>query len=114
MIFGCSQKQPIVSKSTTVIFKTPTMKFYDKGFVIHYDHYTHLQILNLGKVVLDLEIYKDKICEGTLRCISADEFNKKYLNKDYKKDFMYNLFKKDRVHFKDKKNGILIKIKKDR
>ena len=110
---GCSQKQPKLVQSATIIFKTPVMKFYDKGFITHYDEYIHLQVLNLGKVVLDLEIYNNKICEGTFQCINSSEFNLKYLNKDYKENFMYNLFKKDTVYFKDKKNNILIKIKKD-
>ncbi len=114
LLAGCSQKQPILSQSVTIIFKTPIMKFYDKGFVTHYDDYIHLQILNIGKVVLDLKIYEDEICQGTLQCISGKEFNAKYLNKDYKDNFMMNLFKKDKVYFKDKKNNILIKIKKDK
>ena len=103
----------MLSQSATIIFKTPLMKFYDKGFVTQYDDYIHLQVLSLGKVVLDLEIYKDKICEGTLQCMDANEFNLKYLSKDYKENFMFNLFKKDKVYFKDKKNNILIKVKKD-
>ncbi len=113
VLTGCSIKQPTLSQSAIIIFKTPVMKFYDKGFVTHYDKYIHLQVLNVGKVVLDLEIYKNKICEGTFQCMSAKEFNIKYLNKDYNKDFMFNLFKKDKVYFKDKKNNILIKVKKD-
>ncbi len=113
LFIGCSSKQPQLLQSATIIFKTPLMKFYDKGFVIHYDDYIHLQVLNLGKVVLDLEIYEDKICEGTLQCMDADEFNIKYLSKNYNDNFMYKLFKKDRVYFKDKQNNILIKVKKD-
>lgn len=89
------------------------MKFYDKGFIVHYDDYIHLQIFNLGNIVLDLKIYKNKICQGTLRCMNSKKFNEKYLNKNYADDFMYKLFKKDKVYFKDKENNILIKIKKD-
>ncbi len=114
LFVGCSQKQPTLVQSATIIFKTPVMKFYDKGFVTHYDDYIHLQILNLGRVVLDLEIYEDEICQGTLQCLSGKDFNSKYLNKDYKDNFMMNLFKKDKVYFKDKENDILIKIKKDK
>ena len=110
---GCSQKQPKLVQSATIIFKTPVMKFYDKGFVTHYDDYIHLQILNLGKVVLDLEIYEDEICQGSLQCLSGKDFNAKYLNKNYKDNFMMNLFKKDKVHFKDKENNIIIKVRKD-
>jgi hypothetical protein len=89
------------------------MKFYDKGFLTHYDDYIHLQIFNLGNVVLDLKIYEDQICRSTLECMSNKKFNERYLNKNYTDNFMYKLFKQNKVYFKDKKNNILIKIIKD-
>jgi hypothetical protein len=114
LLGGCRYKQPIINQSATIVFKTPIIKLYDKGFITHYDNYIHLQVLNIGKVILNLEIYEDKICEGILQCISAKEFNTKYLHRSYANNFMYNLFKKDKVYFKDKQNNILIKIKKDK
>jgi hypothetical protein len=112
-IVSCSQKQPILATSATIIFKTPNMKFYDKGFITHYDDYTHLQVLNLGNVVLDLEIYKNKICKGILQCLGGKDFNNQYLSSKYDDNFMFELFKKKNIYFKDKQNNILIKIKKD-
>jgi len=111
---GCSFKSQPISKSATIIFKTPTMKFYDKGFVNRYDNYTHLQVFNVGSVVLDLKIYKDEVCRGTFECMDSREFNSKYLNSSYSDDFLYNLFLQKKINYKDKKNKILIKIKKDR
>ena len=70
-----------------------------------------MQLLNTGTVVLNLEIYKNKVCQGTLECISSEEFNKKYLVNTYNDQFLYNLFKKDKVYFNDKENKILIKVK---
>ena len=87
------------------------MKFYDKGFITKYDDYIHLQIFNVGQLVLNLKIYKDEICKGTLQCISSKEFNKKYFNSLYKDDFLYNLFSKNKIYHKDKINNILIKVK---
>ena len=113
MIIGCSTKQPNISQSATIIFKTPTMKFYDKGFVNIYDDYVHLQVFNIGKIVLDLKIYEDKICRAIFECMDNKEFNNTYLSSSYDNNFMYKLFKKDKVYFKDKENKILIKIMKD-
>jgi hypothetical protein len=113
LFIGCSTKQPIISQSAMVIFKTPVMKFYDKGFVTQYNNYTHLQIFNLGSVILDLKIYPDKICTSTLFCMPSEEFNTKYLNYKYKDDFMFKLFRKNKIYFKDKKNNILIKVIKN-
>ena len=108
---GCVTKKPIESKSATILLKTPNMKFYDKGFITNYGRYIHLQIFNVGQVVLDLEIYKDEICQGTLQCISSKKFNSKYLDTSYSDDFLYTLFSKKKVSYKDKEYKILIKVK---
>ena len=113
LFLGCVVKQPKVSQSATVIFKTPNMKFYDKGFIAFHEEYISLQVFNVGKVVLDLKIYQDKICKGTFECLSNKEFNSKYLSESYEDDFMVKLLNKKKIYFKDKKNNILIKIKKD-
>jgi len=111
LLIGCSNKQPIKSISSTIIIKTPIMKFYDKGFIYYYDDFIHLQLLNIGTIVLNLEIYKDKICKSTFECLNSSEFNQKYLNKAYKNDFLYTLFQNKNIYFKDKINKILIKVK---
>lgn len=108
---GCVSKQPLTSISSTIIIKTPNMKYYDKGFVLYYEDHTQLQLLNIGKVVLDLKIYKNKICKGTFECLSAQDFNKEYFNESYEDDFLYKLFKNQKINFRDKKNNILIKVK---
>lgn len=87
------------------------MKYHDNGFINYYDDYVHLQLLNLGTTVLDLQIYKNKICKSSLECLDSKEFNKKYINKNYKESFLYDLFLQKNIYFKDTKNKILIKAK---
>jgi hypothetical protein len=110
---ACSTKQIKQSNSAIIIFKTPSMKFYDRGFVKIYDKYINLQIYNSGQIALNLDIYKNKICKGFLQCQSSKEFNKNYLNSDYSDDFLFKLFSKNKVYFKDKLNSIFIKVKKN-
>jgi len=86
------------------------MKYQDNGFINYYDDYIHLQLLNLGTTILDLKIYKNKICKSTLQCLEAEEFNTQYINKNYKKSFLYDLFLQNNIYFKDTKNKILIKV----
>lgn len=112
---SCAQKQVIHSTSATILIKTPAMKFYDKGFISKFDNYTQVQIYSAGKTLLDMKIYKDKICTSTFECESLKEFNRKYLNSSYKEDFLESIFnnnKKETV-FRDKEHNILIKVKKD-
>ena len=110
---ACSTKEIKQSNSAIIIFKTPSMKFYDRGFVKIYDKYINLQIYNSGQIALNLDIYKNKICKGFLQCQSSKEFNKNYLNSDYSDDFLFKLFSKNKVYFKDKLNSIFIKVKKN-
>lgn len=112
-LVACTIKQPVKSQSATVIFKTPLMKFYDKGFISKYDNHIHLQIFNVGQVVLDLTIYEDRICQSSLECLSSKEFNQTYLDESYEDRFLYELFSQSDVRFKDKEKRILIKVIKD-
>lgn len=87
------------------------MKFYDKGFITRFDDHIELQIYAVGQVALDLQIYKDKVCQSTFECISSKQFNIKYLHGSYEDDFLYKLFGENKIYYKDKTNGILIKVK---
>jgi len=109
---SCTSKQVKLSKSAIIIFKTPSMKFYDKGFVNIYDKYINVQIYNSGIVALSLDIYKDKVCKGFLQCMSGKEFNMTYLSSTYEDEFLYKLFSSKKVYFKDRLNGVFIKVKR--
>jgi hypothetical protein len=110
---GCSIKTPIKSKSAIIIFKTKKFKFADYGFVTKYNNFINLKILNAGIVVLNIDVYKNKVCfeDSSIRCQSSQSFNKEYLSSHYKDDFLYNILNQDKIYFKDPKEKILIKIR---
>lgn len=110
---GCSIKQPLKEQSATILIKTPTMKFYDKGFITHYQDHTHLQIYNAGQSVLELKIYKDKICKDTFACQSLKSFNKDFLHTSYEDDFLPKLFSEKSIDFKDTQHKITIRVTYD-
>ena len=112
---GCSFTQPKLSQSATILLKTPSMKFYDKGFISTYEDHTQVQIFSAGALVLNLDIYDDRICQSTFECLSLKEFNKQNLDASYDEHFIKDLFdkKEKKVLFRDKANGILIKITRD-
>lgn len=115
LMIGCSQNQPLKSQTATILIKTPTMKFYDLGFILEYEDYTQIQIYSAGKTLLDLKLYENSVCKSTFECESSKEFNKKYLSSTYKENFLKELFdkKEKETIFRDKENKILIKIKRD-
>jgi len=111
LFISCSSKQPKKVLSATILFKTPTMKFYDLGFIKKYNNFISLNILNAGTTILKLNVYKDKICKSTFQCISSQDFNYKYLSSTYNDNFLYNLLNQNKIYFKDTINNIFIKIK---
>ncbi len=111
LFVSCASKQAYSTLSTTIILKTPNMKFYDKGFINKYDNYIHLQIFEVGHIALDIKIYKDEVCRSSLECMSSKEFNKMYLHSSYEDNFLYNLFSNNKIYHKDRQNNILIKVK---
>lgn len=115
VFISCANKNLKISKVSTILFKTPTIKFYDRGFISRYDNYINLQIYNSGNVVLHLNIYRDSICKGTssFKCIDGKSFNKQYLHTNYDEDFLYKLFSKNKIYYKNKKDKIFIKVKYD-
>ena len=112
---ACATKQPKRASSATILIKTPTMKFYDKGFISKFDEYTQVQIFSAGTAVLNLEIYSDRICISTFKCQSLKEFNRLNLDASYPDNFLQKLFDKSEKKsiFRDTNKGILIKIIRD-
>ena len=110
---GCFRHTPIKSDSATILIKTPSMKFYDTGFITKYPNYTEVQILNAGNVILSLELYEDEVCKDS-HCLSNEDFNKEFLSNTYDKQFLKNLFEENKPKIKwiDRENNIKIIITK--
>lgn len=101
--------------SATILIKTPSLKYYDKGFISIYNDYTQVEILSAGTTILNLKMYNNRICRDTFECQSFKSFNKEFLSGEYKDSFIKELFEKKEKNtiFRDKKNSILIKILRD-
>lgn len=91
---SCSFNQPTVVSSATILIKTPKLKFYDKGFISIYNNYTQVEVLSAGTTILELKIYKDKVCKDSYNCQSFKSFNKEFLNENYKETFIKELLRK--------------------
>lgn len=111
--YGCGYKQPLESRSATILLKTPAIKIHDKGFIIRHNDSFGLSVYSLGNAILDLTITKEKICKGFLQCFDGKTFNEKFLAPTYSDDFMYQLLSDPHPYFKDEENKILIKITYD-
>ncbi|MCH9813898.1 MAG: hypothetical protein K0U47_08155 [Epsilonproteobacteria bacterium] len=75
-----------ISKSYKVTMKTKKFAFSDTGFLVQSKDQIRLNVLAVGKSVLDLKIKKsDDICVGSL-CNTKHGFNQSFLSGDYPDD----------------------------
>ena len=80
---GCSlMNEPRKSTPVFVVWKSPSMKFADQGFLIDDKERTKLEVYASAQPVADLSITKDMVCSGMM-CMDKSEFNKKYLSSSY-------------------------------
>jgi hypothetical protein len=112
---ACSSTVANKTSSATILIKTPSAKFYDKGFIYEFTDYTQVQVFSAGTVVLNLMIYEDRVCKSTFECEDLAVFNSEFLHESYEKSFLKELFtkKEKNIVHRDRKNGILIKIQRD-
>jgi hypothetical protein len=103
------------SKSYKVTMKTKKFAFSDTGFLVEYKDSYHLNVLAMGKSVLDLKVKKDSddICVGSL-CNTKHGFNQSFLVGSYPDTFMENLLQKKPIfngkHLTKTSNGFVQKI----
>lgn len=114
-ILGCAPKPAQFQTTFEIFIKTKQLKYNDKCFISKFDDNLKLQIYNAGIVLVELEIYDDKICKNYM-CMSSKEFNEQNFGENYKDDFLKNILEdalKSDVNFEDKENKIKIEITKE-
>lgn len=105
----------IASVPYRVTMKTKKFAFSDTGFVNRYDNMINLQILSMGKPVLDLVIRLDesKICTDKI-CYTKHAFNRAFLSSDYPDSLIENVLQSEPIvggkELKKTTNGFMQKI----
>jgi len=115
LLAGCSIKREIYkSQSYTVTIKMKNLAFNDTGFLKYGDNFIELQLFDLSNLVLDMKI-DDEICLNS-HCFAKSEFNKRFLNTLYPKNFLKNVLQKKPIFngegYIKNKNGFLQIIKR--
>jgi hypothetical protein len=81
---------PTKQKSLFVIWKSPSLKYADQGFLYVLPNKLKFEIYASGQPALKLSIASSQICTGPL-CMSKESFNAKYLSKYYPKDTLESI-----------------------
>ncbi len=96
LLSGCVGNMPEyqTSEGTMIVFKTPTMRYADQGFVSTASSETKVEIYSSGQSVMRLRITPSQVCVTNMACMSKKEFNQKVLgNANYPETLIENIFK---------------------
>jgi len=96
ILAGCVGSMPKyqTSKGTMIVFKTPTMRYADQGFVSSASSETKVEIYGSGQAIMRLRITSSEVCVSSMACMSKKEFNKKVLgNENYPESLIEHIFK---------------------
>lgn len=114
---ACATKSYTKQDSALIIFKTPTFKYADMGFIYQNDEALKIEIYGSGQALMSLEIQKDSVCMSLLECMSKESFNRQVLNENYPKEVLENIFRGKKIFDQEglvkNSNGFTQKIVKE-
>ena len=116
---ACAPKEYVEQNAAFIMFKTPTFKYADMGFIYANLDEVKVEIYGSGQALMSLEIIKGSVCMSQLQCMGKSTFNQEVLSSLYPEDIMENIFRGKPIFnkegFKAKGNGFTQKIvKKDK
>jgi len=97
LIHGCASKVYTKQESIFIVFKTPTFKHADLGFMYENSEEIKVEIYSNGQAVMALEIGKENICMSLLECMHKKNFNQKVLSQYYPKDILSHIFRGEKI-----------------
>lgn len=96
LLSGCVGSMPkyATSKGTMIVFKTPTVRYADQGFISYASSETKVEIYSSAQAALRLRITPSQVCMSSFSCMSKKDFNTKILNNpNYPADTIEKIFK---------------------
>ncbi|HSR73594.1 MAG TPA: hypothetical protein VLL31_02010 [Sulfurovum sp.] len=105
---ACAPKEYVTQNAAFIMFKTPTFKYADMGFVYENENEVKAEIYSSGQPVMSLTVSDSSVCMSLLECMSKSAFNKEVLSSMYPDDILENIFRGKPVM-----NGIGLKKKGD-
>ncbi len=113
---SCVQTQPYKTKSALIVWKTPSFRYADMGFISDNSNSMKVEIYGAGAALMQLKISGDMICMSRFECMSKKNFNQKYLSVYYSDDMLENIFRSKPIFtgagLTEKRNGFTQKIEK--
>jgi len=90
---ACGMKEYAKQASAFIVFKTPTFKHADLGFIYENSDEVKVEIYGSGQVLVSLEIGEENVCMSLLQCMSKKSFNRNVLSASYPDDLLEHIFR---------------------
>lgn len=115
-INGCVERTYTKQSSAVILFKTPTFKYADAGFIYETSDALKVEIYQSGQGLTSLLINQERICMSSFECMSAGEFNARILHTLYPGSFLKEVFSGqpifDKLGYTQNRNGFTQAISK--
>ena len=113
---GCVEPQPKKTQSALIVWKSPSIRYADMGFISDSGRQLQAEIYGSGSALMRLKIDGNSICMSRFKCMSKERFNREFLSAHYPGDTLENIFRGKPIFSGDalikKSNGFTQKIKK--
>jgi hypothetical protein len=89
---GCNQPRFQSEESVYIVWKTPSFRYADQGFVYRAPKRMRIEIYGSGQALMRLDIEEEKICSSFLACTDKRTFNEKMLSRWYPESILEDIF----------------------
>jgi len=90
---ACTTQSYVKEESAFIVFKTPTFKYADLGFVYENSQQVKAEIYSSGQPVMSLIISDSSVCMNLLACMSHKKFNAEVLSAYYPEGVIEDIFR---------------------
>lgn len=92
--FSACGTQPYKSENAAlIVFKTPTFKYADMGFVYENSSEIKAEIYGSGQALMSLTITRDSVCMSRFACMPKKQFNQQVLSAVYPDNILDDIFR---------------------
>ncbi|WP_295421064.1 hypothetical protein [Sulfurovum sp.] len=93
VLSACVEPRYMKQNSAFILFRTPTFKYADMGFVYENSDEVKVEIYESGQALMSLRISETSVCMSLLECMSKEDFNRKVLSRLYPQKILDNIFR---------------------
>jgi hypothetical protein len=106
---ACVSQPYLKENAALIVFKTPTFRYADMGFIYENSDEVKVEIYGNGQALMTLKMTQNSVCMSLLECMSKKSFNQKVLNRYYPEEVLDDIFRGKPIfsakHLKKKSNG---------